>query len=89
MDGAGLATDITMHPSLGTIGRRLHEARIAAKLSLQGLSKLSGVSRQAIAYWEHGTHPPVLTHLLSVCEALGIHASNLLDNGPGTETPDK
>ena len=62
------------------LGERLHEARLAAGLSLEGLAgKLERpIAKQALSKYERGTSEPPLRRIEELASALNVNVSTLL-----------
>lgn len=60
------------------ICRVIKERRLALGLSIYALSQGSGVSQQAIAYYEKGRRRPTVENLSKVATALGMELSELI-----------
>jgi len=67
---------------LGELPRRLKAARIDRGLSLDGVAKLSGVSRSMVSQIERGVSSPTVATLWNLTQALGVDFAGLLDGGP-------
>ncbi|PTT77146.1 DNA-binding protein [Pelomonas sp. HMWF004] len=61
------------------IGRRLHELRAAAGLSLDALAHKSGVSRSNISLIERGQSSPTAVVLDKLSSALGVSVASLFE----------
>lgn len=61
------------------IGPRIRKYREAQNLSQKELAKLIGVSNSRISNWEQGINRPDVDILASICEALKVSPSELLD----------
>lgn len=58
---------------MGTIGSRIKEKRLAAKMTQAALARLVGVERAAVSQWETGQSKTLKgENLLKVAEALGV-----------------
>ena len=66
------------------LGRRLHELRSAAGLSLDALAQKSGVSRSNISLIERGQSSPTAVVLDKLSSALGVSVASMFESG---ETP--
>jgi transcriptional regulator with XRE-family HTH domain len=66
------------------IGRRLHELRSAAGLSLDALAHKSGVSRSNISLIERGQSSPTAVVLDRLSSALGVSVASMFETA---ETP--
>lgn len=64
------------------IGRRLHELRTAAGLSLDALAQKSGVSRSNISLIERGQSSPTAVVLDKLSSALGVSVASMFEAGP-------
>lgn len=64
------------------IGRRLHELRTAAGLSLDALAQNSGVSRSNISLIERGRSSPTAVVLDKLSSALGVSVASMFEAGP-------
>jgi len=69
------------------IGKRLHELRTAAGLSLDGLANKSGVSRSNISLIERGQSSPTAVVLDKLASALGVSVASLFEAGPAQASP--
>lgn len=69
------------------IGRRLHELRAAAGLSLDALAHKSGVSRSNISLIERGQSSPTAVVLDKLSSALGVSVASLFEAGEAPATP--
>jgi transcriptional regulator with XRE-family HTH domain len=69
------------------IGRRLHELRSAAGLSLDALAHKSGVSRSNISLIERGQSSPTAVVLDKLSGALGVSVASLFEAGPAPAAP--
>ena len=69
-----------------TFGERLHRLRILACFSIRKFAEQSGLSRQAIYYFERGQRRPRLNTLQRLARALKISISALVGD-PSTATP--
>jgi transcriptional regulator with XRE-family HTH domain len=61
------------------IGRRLHELRTAAGLSLDALAQKSGVSRSNISLIERGQSSPTAVVLDKLSSALGVSVASMFE----------
>lgn len=61
---------------------RLREARQAQGLSLDAVSKLSGVSRSMVSQIERGSSSPTVATLWNLTRALDVDFAGLLDTDP-------
>ena len=61
------------------VGRNLHGLRIQHDLTLEGLARISGVSRAMLWQIEQARSAPTITVLSRVAEALGVPVSTFLD----------
>lgn len=52
--------------------KQMRHYRLRANLTLEELSKRSGVSTSTIQHWEHGDGLLTLANMAAVCEVLGI-----------------
>ena len=71
---------------LNTLPSRLKDARKAKGLSLDAISKLSGVSRSMVSQIERGESSPTIATLWNLTKALNVDFAGLLD---GADTGDK
>lgn len=62
-----------------TIGIFLRKERERQNLSLEQLSKKSGVSKQNIFYYEIARNRIKVDKFIKICNALGLDPSNTLD----------
>lgn len=62
------------------IGRRLHELRAAAGLSLDALAQKSGVSRSNISLIERGQSSPTAVVLDKLSSALGVSVASMFES---------
>lgn len=71
------------------LGRRLHELRAAAGLSLDALAQQSGVSRSNISLIERGQSSPTAVVLDKLSSALGVSVASLFESAdaPATQAP--
>ncbi len=69
------------------IGRRLHELRSAAGLSLDALAQKSGVSRSNISLIERGQSSPTAVVLDKLSSALGVSVASMFESGPTPAAP--
>lgn len=70
-------------PDPGTlVARRVNELRTQHQLSLEGLARLSGVSRAMLWQIEQERSAPTVKVLGRVAAALGVPLVTLLQNGP-------
>lgn len=69
------------------IGRRLHELRSNAGLSLDALAHKSGVSRSNISLIERGQSSPTAVVLDKLSSALGVSVASLFESGPEPARP--
>ncbi len=69
------------------IGRRLHELRTAAGLSLDALAQKSGVSRSNISLIERGQSSPTAVVLDKLSSALGVSVASMFEAGPAPAAP--
>ena len=67
---------------LAQLPQRLKDARSAAGLSMEGLSKLSGVSRSMVSQIERGESSPTIATLWNLTRALKLDFAALLDEAP-------
>ena len=74
--------DITAH-----LAARLKAARAERGLSLEALSKLSGVSRSMLSQIERGASSPTVASLWNLTRALGVDFAGLLDSSGAPESP--
>ncbi|MFC4347323.1 helix-turn-helix domain-containing protein [Kordiimonas lipolytica] len=68
------------------VGQKIKALRTAEKLTLDGLARMSGVSKSMLSQIERGLTNPTLGTLWSLTQSLGIDIASLLDDGAG-ETP--
>ena len=61
------------------LGGRIRKFREARKLSQKELAQLVGVSNSRISNWEQGINRPDADILVSLCKALAVSPSELLD----------
>jgi len=61
------------------IGRRIRKYREERGLSQRELAKRIGVSNSRISNWEQGVNRPDVDLLASICGALNVSPSELLD----------
>jgi XRE family transcriptional regulator, regulator of sulfur utilization len=61
---------------------RLKEARLAQGLSLDGVARLSGVSRSMVSQIERGESSPTIATLWNLTRALEVDFAGLLDSAP-------
>ncbi|MBY0226935.1 MAG: XRE family transcriptional regulator [Hyphomicrobium sp.] len=71
--------------TLETLGRRLRELRQRADLSLDGLAKISEVSKSMISKVERGEASPSTVVLARLAEALGVTFSDLMAREQSSE----
>jgi transcriptional regulator with XRE-family HTH domain len=64
------------------MGERLRELREAAGLSQAQLAKASGVPVGTLWGWQYGRRKPLLETAVKVARALGVHAEDLVPEGP-------
>jgi len=69
------------------IGRRLHDLRSAAGLSLDALAQKSGVSRSNISLIERGQSSPTAVVLDKLSSALGVSVASMFEAGPEASPP--
>lgn len=69
------------------LASRLKDARKERSLSLEALSKLSGVSRSMLSAIERGESSPTVAILWNLTQALNIDFSGLLDGNPRDASP--
>ncbi len=69
------------------IGRRLHELRSAAGLSLDALAQKSGVSRSNISLIERGQSSPTAVVLDKLSSALGVSVASMFEAGVAPAMP--
>lgn len=67
------------------VGRRIKALRAQENLTLDGLAKMSGVSKSMLSQIERGLTNPTLGTLWSLTQSLGIEIAALLDD-PDAET---
>ncbi|MBQ8238391.1 MAG: helix-turn-helix transcriptional regulator [Oscillospiraceae bacterium] len=61
-----------------TLGDRIKECRLKAKLSQEKVAELVGVSRQAVTKWESGLSAPNTDNLFKLAEVLGTTVDFLI-----------
>lgn len=61
------------------LGRKIRKLRLAQRLSQEQLAERSGLHRNYIGGVERGERNLALLNILRVAKALGVRASNLLD----------
>lgn len=61
------------------IGSRIRKYREAKKISQKELARLIGVSSSRVSNWEQGINRPDVDFLASICKALQVSPSELLD----------
>ncbi len=64
------------------LGANLRRLRLGQRLSLEGLSRTSGVSRAMLSQVELGKSAPTISVLWKIARALGVPFSALLGTGP-------
>ncbi len=69
------------------LASRLKDARKSRSLSLEGLARLSGVSRSMLSQIERAESSPTVAILWNLTQALHIDFSGLLDGGPKERGP--
>jgi transcriptional regulator with XRE-family HTH domain len=69
------------------LGRRLHELRSAAGLSLDALAQKSGVSRSNISLIERGQSSPTAVVLDKLSSALGVSVASMFEGGEAPAAP--
>lgn len=69
------------------LAQRLKEARKAKGLSLEALSRLSGVSRSMLSQIERGESSPTVASLWNLTKALQVDFSGLLDDKADGDNP--
>jgi transcriptional regulator with XRE-family HTH domain len=69
------------------LGRRLHELRSSAGLSLDALAHKSGVSRSNISLIERGQSSPTAVVLDKLSSALGVSVASLFEAGDVPAAP--
>lgn len=69
------------------LGRRLHELRSTAGLSLDALAHKSGVSRSNISLIERGQSSPTAVVLDKLSSALGVSVASLFEHGAEPAAP--
>lgn len=67
------------------VGRRIKALRAQENLTLDGLAKMSGVSKSMLSQIERGLTNPTLGTLWSLTQSLGIDIASLLDD-PDADT---
>lgn len=67
--------------------KQMRHYRLRANLTLEELSKRSGVSTSTIQHWERGDGLLTLANMAAVCEVLGISIDEYI--GRGTPGPMK
>jgi transcriptional regulator with XRE-family HTH domain len=60
------------------LGNRIHEQRLAKRLSIEQLSHLSGIAAASLERYESGAACPFADEALAVADALGISLDALL-----------
>ncbi len=55
-----------------SIGAKIKELRIEAKLSQMQLAKMIGVSQKAIDYWERNVNEPKASYVIALVKAFDI-----------------
>lgn len=68
-----------------TIGQNIKRIRKSYNLSMDQLTKLSGVSKSMIARIESGASTPTVTTLWKICNGLKVSFSTLLDDPTGLD----
>jgi transcriptional regulator with XRE-family HTH domain len=86
----GLPTEVA-HPDSSAdltpvVGRNLRKLRVQRGLSLERLSKASGVSRAMLGQIELGQSAPTINVLWKIARALGLPFSALITTSGGTES---
>lgn len=69
------------------LAQRLKDARRAKGLSLEALSRLSGVSRSMLSQIERGESSPTVASLWNLTQALQVDFSGLLDDKADADDP--
>ncbi|HEY0954989.1 MAG TPA: XRE family transcriptional regulator [Roseateles sp.] len=69
------------------VGRRLHDLRSAAGLSLDALARKSGVSRSNISLIERGQSSPTAVVLDKLSSALGVSVASMFETSPPSTAP--
>lgn len=69
------------------LGRRLHELRSAAGLSLDALAQKSGVSRSNISLIERGQSSPTAVVLDKLSSALNVSVASMFEAGEAPAAP--
>lgn len=69
------------------LAQRLKDARKAKDLSLEALSRLSGVSRSMLSQIERGESSPTVASLWNLTQALQVDFSGLLDDKADSNDP--
>lgn len=69
------------------LGRRLHDLRSAAGLSLDALAQKSGVSRSNISLIERGQSSPTAVVLDKLSSALGVSVASMFEAGDAPAAP--
>jgi transcriptional regulator with XRE-family HTH domain len=69
------------------IGKRLHELRTTAGLSLDALAHKSGVSRSNISLIERGQSSPTAVVLDKLSSALGVSVASMFEAGSAPASP--
>lgn len=64
--------------------KKMRTFRLRANMTLDELSKRSGVSTSTIQHWEQGSGLTTIVNIVSVCDVLGIS----IDEYIGREVPD-
>ena len=62
-----------------TFGEKIKEARKSQKLTLQDLSKKSGLSAITISHIEKNNHKPSSLSVMKLCRALDLNYDELWD----------
>lgn len=76
------------HPVLVRTGERLRHARVKAKLNLEQLSTLTGISKAALSQIETGKRDPRLTTLCRIADAIRMPVSLLVQQQEEPALPD-
>jgi transcriptional regulator with XRE-family HTH domain len=73
--------------ALVRIGKRIRYHRAAAGLTQKQLADRVGFARTSVANIEAGRHDPPVTRLLTIANALGVSAADLMEAGDGQTAP--
>lgn len=69
-----------------TIGSRLRQARLRAKLSQRYVANELGATRQMVSAWEHDLAKPRMGHLAQACELYGCSVNEIMFGLEGSAT---